>query len=298
VRGSRVSIVVAIDGQIRRPGEETVSVFDRGFLYGDSVFETLRSYGGKPFALDEHLARLERSAALVFIDMPLSRAQWRAEINEALRAAANTESYVRVLLTRGESALGLDPALAERPRRVIIVQPLAPPPAEYYSRGIAAISHRAERVTDATGAAGAKVGNYLLSVLALRKARLEGAAEALIVDGQGRVLEGGSSNVFVASGGRLRTAPLEAGILAGITRARFLELADRLGFAVELRAPLLEEARRADEIFITSSIREALAVVRLDGAQVGQGSPGPIYCRLLEAFRELVRNFASTNASS
>jgi branched-chain amino acid aminotransferase len=289
-----VSVVVSIDGRLCPPGAQVVSVFDRGFLYGDSVFETLRTYDGVLFELDEHLARLERSAALVFIELAVGRGVLRGEIATALSTARNPESYVRVMLTRGEGALGLDPALAERPRRVIIVQPLLPPPAEQYTRGIAAISYRTDRVLDATSAQGAKVGNYLVSVLALRQAKQSGASEALIVDGRGRVLEGGSSNVFVVDEVGLRTPPLEAGILAGITRARVLELAAELGLVVDLGEVQLDSARRAREIFITSSIRELLPVVRLDGATVGTGAPGPVFQRLLAAFRARARGGART----
>jgi branched-chain amino acid aminotransferase len=280
-----MSILVVLDGRACPPGEPTVSVFDRGFLYGDSVFETLRTYRGTAFELDEHLRRLERSAERVFIPLPRSRHELAAEVTAAIAAAGNPESYVRLMITRGQGPLGLDPALAEQPRRVIIVQPLEPPAPEQYLRGIAASSYRTERIVDATSAQGAKIGNYLISVLAMRQARLAGAAEALIVDGRGQILEGASSNVFAVELGRLVTPPVEAGILAGITRAHLLELAERLGIGVELRAIELEAAYAADELFISSSIRELLPVVRLDGRTIGAGSPGPLYRRLLEAFR-------------
>jgi len=281
--------LVMLDGRLCAPGDATVSVFDRGFLYGDSVFETLRTYGGVPFELDAHLQRLERSAGLVHIPLPLGRAALAAEISEAVAAAANAESYVRVMVTRGQGPMGLDPALAERPLRVIMVQPLQPPPAEQYSQGIGAISYATHRVLDASGVQGAKLGNYLTSVLAMREARLHGALEALILDAGGRVLEGASSNVFAVQGERLITPPVEAGILPGITRGCLLELARQLGLAVELRLIPLEEAYAASELFITSSIRELLPVVRLDGRVLGTGAVGPVFRRLLAAFRAHVR---------
>lgn len=288
-----MATLVVLDGQYCPPAEPTVSVFDRGFLYGDSVFETLRTYGGKPFELDEHLRRLERSAELVFIPLPLSRAELGQEVLAAIAAAGNEESYVRLMVTRGQGPLGLDPELADRPRRVIIVQPLVPPPAEQYERGIAAISYRTERVADATSAQGAKIGNYLISVLAMREAHSAGASEALVVDGHGRLLEGASSNVFLVERGTLVTPPVEAGILAGITRGHLLSLAGELGIPVELRAPQLAATSSADELFISSSIRELLAVVRLDGKTIASGSPGPVYRRLLAAFRTRTRGAAS-----
>jgi len=284
-----MSMLVMLDGRVCAPGEATVSVFDRGFLYGDSVFETLRTYGGVPFELDAHLKRLERSAGLVHIPLPLGPAALATEISAAVTAAGNAESYVRVMITRGQGAMGLDPALAERPLRVIIVQPLQPPPAEQYSQGIAAISYRTERVLDANGVQGAKIGNYLTSVLAMRQARLQGALEALILDAGGRVLEGASSNVFAVQGERLVTPPVEAGILPGITRGCLLELARQLGLVVELRLIPLGEAYAAGELFVTSSIRELLPVVRLDGQVIGTGAVGPVFRRLLAAFRAHVR---------
>jgi branched-chain amino acid aminotransferase len=278
-----------IDGQLRPAGAWQVSVFDRGFLYGDSVFETLRTYGGEPFELREHLERLARSAALVFIDLPVSLERLEAEVLEAIRAGQNAESYVRLMITRGEGALGLDPALADRPTRVIIVQPLTVPAPELYTRGISAISFRTQRQVDATSAVGAKVGNYLVSVLAMREARQVGALEALIVDATGGVLEGGSSNIFLVERGKLVTPDVNAGILAGITRAKVLEVAAQIGVPVEFATPTLDRAYAADELFISSSIRELMPVVRLDARTIGDGSPGPTFTRLLAAFRARVR---------
>jgi branched-chain amino acid aminotransferase len=284
-----VSTAVMIDGELRPPAGWHVSVFDRGFLYGDSVFETLRTYRGVPFELGVHMDRLARSAALVFIDLPVPRATLETEVLAALRAGQNPESYVRVMVTRGQGAMGLDPALAERPTRVIIVQPLTPPPERLYSEGVAAITYRTQRHVDATSAVGAKVGNYLVSVLAMREASRVGAVEALIVDARGAVLEGGTSNVFLVEKGRLITPDVSAGILAGVTRAHLLEVAHTLGVAVELRSPSIGDAYAADELFISSSIRELMPVVRLDDRVIGSGKPGPVFARLLAAFRERVR---------
>jgi branched-chain amino acid aminotransferase len=284
-----VSIVVMIDGVLCPPGAQHISVFDRGFLYGDSVFETLRTYAGVPYSLNEHLARLERSARLVFIDLPVPLEQIGAEVLAAVAHGANTESYVRLMVTRGQGALGLDPGLAERPTRVVIVQALHRPPAHLYDDGIAVISYRTQRQADATSAMGAKVGNYLVSVLAMREAGRVGALEALIVDAKSSVLEGGSSNVFLVVGGTLVTPDVSAGVLPGITRARLLELAAALDIDVELRTPSLSEAYAADEVFISSSIRELMPVVRLDDRPIGNGKPGPVFRRLLDEFRWRVR---------
>ena len=285
-----MSTLVMIDGKLLPGAEARVSVFDRGFLYGDSVFETIRSYAGVPFALDEHLARLERSAAQVFIELPVSRKQLEREVLEAVRAAGNAETYIRVMVTRGTAPLGLDPLSAEHPLRVVIVAPLPPMPAELYEKGIGVVTYRTQRTAEATPAATAKVGNYLVAVLALREARRAGAAEALIVDSAGFVVEGASSNVFVVRAGRVITPPEDAGILPGITRRLLLDVARAEGVPVDLEPLPLAALAGADEIFISSTTREVLPVVELDGAPVGSGSPGPVARRLLAAFRKSTRD--------
>jgi branched-chain amino acid aminotransferase len=274
-----------IDGRFVAPEDATVSVFDRGFLYGDSVFETLRTYGGKPYKLDEHLERLQQSAGRVFISMPLSKPQLAAEVHAALERAGNTESYVRLMITRGQGELGLDPSRAEHPLRVSIVAELKPLPAELYARGISVISFKTRRASDHTGAEGAKIGNYLVAVLAMRAAKERSAAEALIVDQQGRVVEGASSNVFFVIDGQLCTPPVEAGILAGITRAGVLEAAEHLKLPTRFATPTVSEIQAADEVFVCSSLREVLPVVELDGVPIGDGRPGALTRRLHAEFR-------------
>lgn len=281
---------VSINGKICAPRDACVSVFDRGFLYGDSVFETVRTYGGVPFSLPEHLTRLEGSAAKVFIELPVSKEQLTREIEEVLQLAGNPESYIRIVVTRGEGAMGLDPSAALGPTRVVIVSELTTPPAATYQQGISTITWKVQRSTDVAGAQGAKIGNYLVSVLAMRKASESGAQEALIVDADDRILEGASSNFFVVRDGAVLTAPVEAGILAGITRSVLLEACQSLHIPVTLEAPRLAEVWSAQEAFISSSIREMLPVVRVDGRPVGVGAPGPITRSLLAEFRRSVRS--------
>jgi branched-chain amino acid aminotransferase len=280
-----------IDGRPVAPEAAKVSVFDRGFLYGDSVFETLRTYGGRPFALDRHLARLARSAARVFIELPVSIEQLGREVESAVVGAGNAESYVRVTLTRGVGeALGLDPGLSRHPLRVVIVTPLQAPAAIVYEQGVAVVTFHGARVTDDTAATGAKVGNYLTAVLASRQMRAAGAAEALLVDRRGCVVEGATSNVFaVLEDGTLVTPPEEDGILLGITRETVLQVAAELGLSCRLASLPLADVLEAAEVFVCSSIRELVPVVSIDGAAVGSGRPGPITLRLLSAFREKVQ---------
>jgi branched-chain amino acid aminotransferase len=275
-----------IDGVVCSPEQATISVYDRGFLYGDSVFETVRTYGGKPFALDEHMQRLERSAAALALALPLPAAKIGDEAAQAIAAAANAESSARVMITRGSGPLGLDPALASGPRRVILVEPLSPPPEQHYKNGIRVRCVQTVRASDATHSA--KLANYLASVLALRDAKAAGADEALVVSRGGLVVEGTTSNVFAVIGGRLLTPPVELGILDGITRGIVIEVARADRIEVELRALTPGELAGAQEAFITSTIREILPIREVDGHVVGTGMPGAMTRRLHALFRARV----------
>lgn len=283
------NVRVWIDGEPVSAEEARVSVFDRGFLYGDSIFETLRTYGGAPFAAREHLERLARSAARVAIDLPKTAAELEAELRVAANASPFVESYLRLTVTRGVGPLGLDPAFAKHPARVLLVGPLDAPPADTYERGISVSVYRTQRVTDSTAAEGAKVGNYLTAVLALREAKAKGAREALIARADGGLVEGASSNLFLVEGNRLVTPGEADGVLAGITREHLLALAHELGFAVEFAVPDLERLTRADEAFVSSSIREIFPVVDVEGQVIGRGVPGPVTALLLERFRSAAR---------
>ncbi len=278
-----MSRVVVIDGEVVPPERAFISVYDRGFLYGDSVFETIRTYGGELFALEEHLSRLHDSAAKMGIDMPVDVATLAEETRRGVALSGNPESYARVMLTRGTGPLGLDTALAEGPCRVILVEPLVTPPPEHYANGISAWCVETVRASDAADSA--KLGNYLASLLALRKARAAGAVEALVVNRDGLVVEGTTANVFAVKDGALITPPLDIGVLAGITRARVLAIAAELGIPVEERALTREQIQAVDELFLTSSIREILPVVRVDDVAIGSGQPGEITRKIHRAFR-------------
>jgi len=278
-----MSDVVLIDGLSVTPELAKVSVYDRGFLYGDSVFETVRTYGGRLFALSEHLGRLARSAELVGIHLPVSVEVLAEETERGVREAGCAECYARVMITRGRGPLGLDPSAVLQATRVVLVQALGPLPTELYGKGVRA--HCVQTVRAADAAEGAKLGNYLASVLALRTAKAAGGDEALVVNRDGLVVEGPTSNVFVVREGQLLTPPLEVGILAGITRALVIDLAEASGMAVRQRALTPEQVAAADEVFLTSSIREIVPVVQVDGVQIGDGKPGPATRALHRAFR-------------
>ncbi len=293
-----MTTLVMLDGELRSPEEARVSVFDRGFLFGDSVFETVRTYGGRPFRLEEHLQRLERSADRVFIELPASLDTLAQEVAESIASAGNPESYVRIVVTRGSGPLGLDSGFEAKPTRVVIVAPLSPPPPSFYVDGIKVVTYRTQRNAEGTEAAGAKVGNYLVAVLAMRQARAHGAAEALIVDAAGTITEGASSNVFALIDGEWVTPPEDAGILPGITRRTILEVCKEQSAPVRLRALSLDDMARAQEVFVCSSIREILPVVSIDGRSVGGGTPGELTRSLLAQFRNKVNNIMGLGPGS
>lgn len=275
-----------IDGQRRPPEQATISVYDRGFLYGDSVFETIRTYGGRLFALEEHLERLEESAEKMGFALPVGREELAAETRTGVEASGNEESYARVMVTRGVGPLGLDTTLAQGPCRVILVEPLKTPPAEHYRTGIDAICVETVRASDA--AESAKIGNYLASALALKKAKEAGAHEALVVNRDGLVVEGTTANIFVVRRGRLCTPDLGIGVLAGITRKEVLAAAEAMDITVDFATLTPAEILGVDEVFLTSSIRELMPVVRVDGHPIGDGEPGEITRQLHRAFRKRV----------
>jgi branched-chain amino acid aminotransferase len=282
--------LVSIDGRILPAEQATVSVLDRGFLYGDSVFEVLRTYNGVPFAMEEHLARLARSAERTLIRLPVTLPELRAETEAVLKTAGYAESLVRIMISRGTAGtLGLDPSLARGPLRVILVADLHDLPATMYSKGVKVITYPTLRIADATSGAGAKIANYLVAVLAMAQAKEQEAEEALVVNGEGLVAEGCTSNVFLVQAGALVTPPESMGILLGITREHVLLLARELGIAVTERPFSVAELAGADEAFITSSIRELLPVVQVDAAIVANGKPGPVTARLIAAFRRHTR---------
>lgn len=272
-----------LDGRVQRASEARVPVLDRGFLYGDSIYEVTRTFDGVPHLLDAHLDRLERSAAGLFMALPP-----RDEIVRALDAIiaqrAGHELYLRIVVTRGDGELGLDPALAGAPRLVIVARPVSPPAPEAYRDGVSVVLSTRRRSSPEL-----KTGNYLESVLATREARQAGAHEALLRDAVGRVTEGGSSNFFVVSGGRLVTPPVGSGLLPGITRAAILELARGAGIGADEAHVWPLDLQRADELFLSSSIRGVLPVVRLDGAPVGDGKPGPLTRRVMALYEQSTR---------
>ncbi len=284
--------LVWIDGKPVDAADARVPVFDRGFLYGDSVYEVTRAFGGVAFALDEHLDRLERSAAGILMRTP-PRELIRKAVVDTLAAAQLDDAYVRIVVTRGAGEIALDPAAADEPRLIVIVRAPKPPPPEAYEHGVeVAIVGRtryAPGVPTSTVDPQVKSGNYLGSVMAVAEARKRGAYEAILCDNVGRITEGSSSNFFVVRGGRVATPSLSTGLLEGITRRKVLGILDREGIHWAEQALWPIDLSSADEAFLTSSVRGVVPIVRVDGHAIGDGKPGAITRRVMAAYEALVR---------
>lgn len=283
--------VAIINGELVSSAEAKVSLFDRGFLYGDGVFEVLRTYGGVPFAIDEHLARLRRSVSALQIPMTPAFDAWPTQVRDAVRAVGSGEVYVRIMVTRGIGPLGLVPDRNIPPTSIILAEPLREPTPSLYEEGITAHMVRMPRPLETTRAREAKVLSYVTNILALIEARDHGAGEAIFASSDGFIREGASSNVFVVLDGVLVT-PGAGSILPGITRAHVLAVSRALGISAEERDLSLDDLRRAEEMFVTSSIRELVPISRLSdagGAIVSFSVPGRLTRRIHAAFRAHAR---------
>jgi len=270
------------------PAEATVSVFDRGFLYGDSVYETLRTAGGHPVEMTRHLDRLRRSGLGIGLEIPFDDGQLRAAVAQTHAASGNPDSYVRVIVTRGTGPLMLDPRVSSTPLLVVVVQPLQLPAPALYEAGLAVRIVDVHKISARSLDPTLKTGNYLNSIQALRQAADGAASDAIMCSPQGQVAEGASSNVFMVRGGALLTPSLATGLLEGITRALVIRLAAELGIACREATIWPDELRAADEVFLTSSVRGPMPVTTLDGRSLGEGGVGPVTRRIMTRYQAYI----------
>lgn len=278
-------IFASINGEIV-PGEQAhVSVLDNGFTFGDSVYETLRTYGGRPFHLDRHLQRLRRSAGRLGIEVPLSDGALGDRLDALLARAANPESYIRFIVSRGVGDISYRFDRVQGPTIVMVVKPYEPLPESSFAEGVAVAVVAVRRNHPQALDPAIKSCNLLNNIFAVREAQARGASEAIMLNDRGEVAEGASSNIFMVKDGVLLTPPLHAGILAGVTRDVLLELAPREGIPVREETFGLAQLLAADEVFLSSTLKEAAPVTSIDGRPVGSGRPGPVTGRLLAAFR-------------
>ena len=278
---------VYVNGTISPADQAVVPVYDHGFVYGEGVYETLRTYRRVPFLYDRHVARLRQSAERLFLDVPFTDAALLQWIGQTMDAAGQLEEgYIRILLTRGVGDLSYDPKSTPTPTTVIIVKPFVPPPARVFTDGIRIslvdMLRNHPRSVDPI----IKSNNLLNNALAMQAAYRAGAEEALMCNYRGELTECSQANFFMVRGGVALTPASEAGLLEGVTRAFLFELGRELALEVREAVLLPADLESADEMFITSTTRELSPVVKVDDRVVGSGKPGPITQRLLERYQQ------------
>jgi len=281
--------IIFMNDRLVPEDEARVSVFDHGLLYGDGVFEGLRSYGGKVFRLDAHLDRLYASARAICLEIPLSQEQVARAVDDTLVANGLTDGYVRLVVTRGSGSLGLDPNKTKHPQVIVIADQIALYPREFYEQGLRIVTAATQRTHSAALSPRIKSLNYLNNIMAKLEGLQAGCVEALMLNHKGEVAECTGDNIFVVRSGRLLTPPPDAGILEGITRNAVMDLAVTAGIDCREQTLVRHDLYTADECFLTGTAAEVIPVVEIDGRRIGAGTPGPITARLTRDFHALVR---------
>jgi branched-chain amino acid aminotransferase len=285
-----MSLKVYVSGTLYNKEDAKISVYDHGLLYGDGVFEGIRSYGGKVFRLQQHLDRLWDSAKAIWLSIPMTKEAMGKAIEDTLKANGIQDGYIRVVVTRGSGTLGLDPNRCSDPQVIIITDRIALYPEELYQKGLEIITVSTLRNHPAAVSPRIKSLNYLNNILAKIEGLQAGCIEALMLNHKGEVAECTGDNIFLVRNGRLLTPPNDAGILEGITRDAVIELAR--GGGIEVREiPLTKhDVYIADECFLTGTAAEVVPVVKVDSRIIGDGTPGPVTRRLIEQFHHLTRS--------
>tara|TARA_Y100000588_G_C14192464_1_gene898636 strand:+ start:865 stop:1740 length:876 start_codon:yes stop_codon:yes gene_type:complete len=277
---------VNINGQIASGDKATIPVLDHGFLFGEGVYETLRTYHGKPFLLERHLDRLNSSADSIGLSSSFSDSEIREQITKTIAAATSeSEYYIRILLTRGTGELSYDPAPCKKPTTVIIVKPHLDGGPQEMSGGIHVIVSSVIRNHPRALNPLIKSNNLLNSALAMQEALRNGATEALMLNHRGEIAECAQANYFLVHNGEALTPSLASGLLEGVTRNFLFEVGLSVGITVRETVLRESDLATAEEMFITSTTREVLPITSLDDKLVNGGNPGPVTKKLSKAFR-------------
>src|SRR5256885_4284950 len=289
-----MAATVNVNGRITPESEAVIPVFDHGFLYGEGIYETLRTYNGRVFLYDRHMRRLRNSARLIDLTLPFTHDGLAVRIHDTIKAATlngaavhdrRAEAYVRVLVTRGVGELTYDLKATPKPSWVIIVKPLVPPAAEAYENGVKVVLVDVVRNHPQSVNPMIKSNNLMNSALAAQQALKRGGFEAVMRNYRGELTECTQSNLFIVNKSTVLTPSLEAGLLPGITREFVFELGRDAGIDVREQVLHDDDLLSADEAFLTSTTREVLPIVAVGERTIGNGIPGPITQKLLKIFR-------------
>jgi branched-chain amino acid aminotransferase len=284
---SIMTATVNVNGRIAGERDAAISVFDHGFLYGEGVYETMRTYNGRPFLYDRHMRRLRRSADMIVLNVPLTDGELADRIAETVAASGlnGSEAYIRVLVTRGIGELTYDPKATPVPSVVIIIKPHVDPAADAFEKGVKVCLSPIMRNHPQSVNPMIKSNNLLNNALAMQEALRRGGTEAIMRNYRGELTECSQSNLFIVKDGAALTPPVAAGLLPGITREYVMEIARELGLDARDQTLREEDLFNADECFLTSTTKEILPIVQVDERRVGSGTPGPVTRKLMSAFR-------------
>ena len=285
-----MSLKIYINGQLYDKEDAKISVYDHGLLYGDGVFEGLRTYGGKVFRLEQHLKRLWESAKAIWLEIPMTREAMTKAVNDTVKVNGIADGYIRLVVTRGSGSLGLDPNRTSNPQVIIIADKITLYPQELYQNGLEIVTVSTPRNHPAALSPRIKSLNYLNNILAKIEGLQAGCVEALMLNQKGEVAECTGDNIFLVRSGVLLTPPIDAGILAGVTREAVMELARTAGIEVREIALSKHDVYIADECFLTGTAAEVIPVVKVDNRTIGTGKPGPMTHDLRERFHKLTRS--------
>ncbi|MBU4128712.1 branched-chain-amino-acid transaminase [bacterium] len=282
-------MLIYFNGELIPKEEAKVSVYDHGLLYGDGVFEGIRSYNGKVFRLAQHLNRLYNSALAIALKIPLSKEGMREAVLKTLRANKLRNAYIRLVVTRGIGDLGLDPRKCPKPTIFIITDKIKLYPEEFYENGLEVIVTKTKRNIKEALNPEIKSLNYLNNILARIEVNRAGMAEGIMTNVEGYVAEATADNIFIVRDKEVITPPTEMGALRGITRDAVLEIAGTLGIKTHELPFTVKELYGADECFLTGTAAEVISAVKVDGKNIGDGKPGEITLKLREEFRRLTQ---------
>jgi branched-chain amino acid aminotransferase len=279
---------VYIDGKYYEKENAKISVFDHGFLYGDGVFEGIRIYSGKVFKLKEHLDRLYKSAKALMLEIPLTPEELKRDVEDAVERNQKTNGYIRLVVSRGEGDLGVNPFLCKKASVIIIVGDIQLYPDKFYTEGIPVITSSLRRISPDCFDVRIKSLNYLNNALAKIEAAQAGCMEAVMLTREGYVAECTADNIFIVSNGILFTPCLTDSALEGITRSFVMEIAESAGMTIRETHLTQYDLYTADECFLTGTGAELIPITKIDGRIIGSGKPGEWTKKLAKLFYEAV----------
>ncbi len=285
-----MGIKIFLNGEFVAKEDAKISIFDHGLLYGDGVFEGIRSYNRRVFRLDEHLDRLYSGAETIELKIPMEQAEFKAKVLETLKLNDLDDAYIRVVVSRGPGDLGLDPRKCSEPTVFIITDKIVLYPEHFYEDGLDIIVAKTRRNHPMCIPSTVKSLNYLNNILAKIECIKAGVPEALMLSIDGKVVECSGDNVFIVKDGKLLSPPPEMGALRGITQEAVMELASKRGLDTGFQEMTTEDIFSAEECFLTGTAAEVIPVVKIGDKTIGPGKPGKVTIQLIEDYRQLTRS--------